>query len=396
MHHFTSGTDAGGLNQYFKKLSRLWSLSRYGQSELSAYAEQLLYLDARSGVILLCSVTFLLLGSSALLYALLGFDQIYIYTSGLLGFLALHLAISARTVNDTKVLYLLGITLIVIVGVAFVLLAHHSQGFTAELFSSVVLLFLLLPLVPWGLREALIIVLLIYLVFTLSTLTVEGRFSNQTLWTLQFVMVGSALTSLTVIARSILVRKHDVLTRFELEKARHRMELLSLKDPLTGAWNRRFLEQRFPEFLEKYREQQQPFHFALIDIDNFKRINDTQGHDYGDLVLKRLVANLVTRFSGGEHLVRVGGDEFALMCDCDPPTVLLQRVSEALKTDPELFGASADIQVSISAGIATFEPQDDISLETIYREADKALYRAKARGDGSRRDSGYEHVLHQA
>ena len=250
-----------------------------------------------------------------------------------------------------------------------------------------------MPLVPWGLREALLIILLIYLVFTLSTLSVNGRFSSETLLTLQYVILGSALTTLTVISRSILVRKNDVLSRFELEKARYRMELLSLKDPLTGAWNRRFLEQRFPEFLQAYRNDKKFFHFALIDIDNFKYLNDSQGHDYGDLVLKRLVANLVTRFSNDEHLMRLGGDEFALILSGDDPIRLFERVSEGLKTDPELFVASADKQVSISVGVATADPLQDIKLDDLYREADKALYQAKARGDGSKRDSGYVQIL---
>jgi diguanylate cyclase (GGDEF)-like protein len=275
------------------------------------------------------------------------------------------------------VLYLLATTLLVINGLAMVLLAHQMGGFNSALFASVVLLFLVMPLVPWGLREALLIVLLVYAIFTVSTLSVAGRFDTETLLILQFVMLGASLTTLVVIARNIMIRRSDIETRFALEKAHDHMQMLSLKDPLTGAWNRRFLEQKFHEIIAGYSKKNVPIYFATIDINNFKPMNDNFGHDYGDLVLKQLVKHFLLSFTGNEHLIRMGGDEFAVLMACDSPKRSLNRVAEDIRTDPVLFSGSTETQVSLSIGIIEVDPERTISLEQIYHEADKVLYQAK-------------------
>jgi diguanylate cyclase (GGDEF)-like protein len=377
------------FKQRWQRVTDLWSLTRFGPPGLSEYAEKLVFLDARKGVVALAVVSLLLLSSATLLYAVLGFDRIYIYTCSVLAALSLHMAISARAVQEIQVLYLLGITLLVVNGVAFVLLAHQAGSFDSALFGSVVLLFLVMPLVPWGLREALVIVLLIYLVFTLSTLSVGGRFEGDTLWMLQFVMFSAGIATLTVIARTVLVRKHDITSRYELEKARHRMEMLSLKDPLTGAWNRRFLEQKFDDIVADYRRKGVSFNFALIDVDDFKQLNDHKGHDYGDLVLRRLVANFLVHFTDHEHMVRIGGDEFALLYACDNPEQLVVSAAAGLKSDPQLDVASAGDQVHISTGIISIDPGSGATLDAVYRAADKALYDAKARVSGQKNSSGF-------
>ncbi len=228
------------------ELGELWSLTRFDAAELSAYAESMMFADTRKGVVMLGMVSLLLLASSAIVYAILGFAPLYIYSCGVLAALSIHVVISAHAVEEPRVLYLLGITLLVVNGVAFVLLAHYSGTFNTALVASVVFLFLVMPLVPWGLREALLIVTLVYGLFTLSTLSVQGRFETDTLLMLQFAMLGAGMTTLTVIVRNILVRRGDIKTRYELEKARNRMAMLSLRDPLTGAWNRRFLDEKFP------------------------------------------------------------------------------------------------------------------------------------------------------
>lgn len=342
--------------------------------------------DTRRGLMTLGVVSMVLLAGSALAYAAFGFDTVYVYSCSVLAALSLHVTASARAVNETRVLYLLGTTLLVVNGVAFVLLAHHAGSLNTALFAAVILLFLVMPLVPWGMKEAALIVLLVYLLFTLSTLSVAGRFDHETLWMLQLAMLGAGISTLTVIARNVLIRRDDIRTRFELEKAHDRMRLLSLKDPMTGAWNRRFLEQRFDEIREGYRAQGQTLHFALIDIDDFKSLNDQQGHDYGDLVLCRLVAGFLALFRGDEHLVRLGGDEFLLLMSGDDPLALLQQGAMALRTDPQLFSGSASSQVTVSIGLASLPPAAQTGLDTLYRQADEALYRSKAGKGQDRRD----------
>jgi len=281
----------GNFLQRLDKLFELWSLTSFNDSGLAEYAEELVLHDTRKGVMVLGLVSLLLLAFGAFFYSLLGFDQIYIYSYSILAMLSGHMYFSARAIKDIRALYLLSMAILVINGVVLVLMAHQVGAISLALFASVILLFLVMPLVPWGLREAVIIVVMIYAVFTFSTLSVEGRFEDQTLWILQFVLLGAGLSTLTVIGRTAIVRKDDLQARYELEQARSKMEMLSLVDPLTGSWNRRFLEQRFHEIIADYRKTNDQFYFAVLDIDNFKTINDSFGHDYGDLVLKRLAAD---------------------------------------------------------------------------------------------------------
>ncbi|MCU7856575.1 MAG: hypothetical protein KZQ79_12945, partial [Candidatus Thiodiazotropha sp. (ex Lucinoma borealis)] len=170
------------LEKSLARLNELWSLTRYEGAELSEYAESLVFQETRKGIVILGLVSLLLLSTSALAYALLGFEALYVYSCVVLAVLSLHVAVSARVVQEINTLYLLGITLLVVNGVAFVLLAHHSGSLNSALFASVILLFLVMPLVPWGVREALLIVLLVYFLFTLSTISVDGRFEKETLW----------------------------------------------------------------------------------------------------------------------------------------------------------------------------------------------------------------------
>lgn len=371
----TMSAEQNTLNNF----AELWSLTRFDGAELSEYAESLMFADTRRGLMTLGIVSMLLLAASALAYAVLSFDGIYVYSCSVLAGLSLHITVSARAVQETRVLYLLGTTLLVVNGVAFVLLAHHAGSLNAALFAAVILLFLVMPLVPWGLREAALIVVLVYVLFTVSTLSVEGRFDEQTLWMLQLAMLGAGLTTLTVIARNVLIRRDDIRTRFELEKAHDRMRLLSFKDPLTGAWNRRFLEQKFEEIREDYRRSGRAMQFALIDVDNFKTLNDSQGHDYGDLVLIRLVANFLALFRDNEHMIRLGGDEFLLLMSDEGAEQMIERGATALRTDPQLFAGSAKTQVSVSVGLVSLPADVQTTLEDVYRAADQALYRSKAR-----------------
>lgn len=369
------------LRQSVASLSDIWSITNFNRTDLSKYAEKSMFVDTRKGIIILCWVLFTLLGSSAALYYFLGYDSIFVYSSSILAVLSLHMSISVRAISETRVLYLLATTLIVIIGVAMVLLAHKSGGFNAALFASVVLLFLVMPLVPWGFREALLIVVLVYAVFTASTLSVDGKFDVETLWILQFVMLGASLATLVVISRNILIRKNDIKLRFKLKKAHDRMELLSFRDPLTGAWNRRFLEQKFDSIIAAYSKTKLPIYFVTIDINDFKPLNDNYGHEFGDRVLKQLVRHFQQSFSGHKYMIRMGGDEFAILMACNHPEQNLHDASKALLNDPELKTQNGYTPVHVSMGVMQIDGQQPISLNKVYRGADQILYRAKEKKD---------------
>ena len=122
-----------------KSLRAMWSSTDFGASELTRYASAVMCREARQGIFVLGILTMVLMAGLALLYHVLGLGAAYSYTFGVLALLALHVAVSARAITDIKVLYLLGMMLLAVSGLAFVLLAHRYGVFTATLFSTVVL-----------------------------------------------------------------------------------------------------------------------------------------------------------------------------------------------------------------------------------------------------------------
>ena len=125
-----------------------------------------------------------------------------LYTCAILVMLSLNMVFAARTVADPRALHLLGITLLVVSGSAFVLLAHYQQVFHPMLFASIAMLFIVIPMMSWGLGEALTVTLLVYGMLTLSTLNANFDFAEQSIWTLQFIMLGASAVSLSLVIRT--------------------------------------------------------------------------------------------------------------------------------------------------------------------------------------------------
>jgi diguanylate cyclase (GGDEF)-like protein len=363
-----------------KSFRRIWSSTDFGAKELTRYASSVMAREARQGVFVLGMLTMLLMAGLAALYYALGFGMTYQYTFGVLALLALHVAVSASAISDIKVLYLLGMVLLAVSGLAFTLLAHRYGVFTATLFSTVVLLFMVVPLVPWGMREALLAVGIIYVIFTGSTLSVAGRFPDEALWTLQFLMLSAAVISLALVAYAIVVRKEHLEARFNLATVNEKLAKVSLQDPLTGAWNRRFLDQHFGEIVACHEASGHASALGIVDVDKFKELNDTYGHACGDRVLQHLVRALAAPLDADEHVVRVGGDEFVLIMKETEAKPRLERALERLKTEGVLSGLPA--MPSVSIGMTRVVPGARTPLSEVYLRADKSLYAAKARGHG--------------
>ncbi len=365
-------------------LGDLWRVTSFESPEMERYAERFITPETRRGVTALGVVLLTLLAGASALYFSLDIDSAYGYTFLLLCVLSLHVTLSARTLNETRVLHLLSITLLVVCGCAFVLLAHRTGGFGGALLSSVVLLFMVVPMVPWGLREATMVVLLVYFVFTLSSLSVEQRFDLKVLLILQFVMLGSAIASLTLVARSVSVRKHDIKARWELEGAHRRLEQISYEDGLTGAWNRRYLDVQFTRLLRRQLEGAKPVYFGVMDIDDFKQINDGHGHAVGDATLCHLAKCFRRELGDSSYLFRMGGDEFAILYAGEDPQSCVQ---EALrKTQHAMLSeyGQLSVPVRVSVGMVEVSPDCSQQQDRLYHEADVCLYMAKRQKDKSK------------
>ena len=357
-------------------LGQAWSTTRFGQAEIEPYADRVMLDETRKGLIGLSLIALVLLLAQSMLYVHLGMGQTYFYTCGLLALLAVHVFVSAHAVNQVRSLHMLGMTMLVVSALAFVLLAHQTGVLSIALFGSVALLFMVVPMMPWGLREAISVTLLIYLLFTLSTWSEGTRFDAESLVALQFVMVGASLISLVLVARNVMVRKSDIRTRYDLERANARMQRLSNVDPLTDAWNRRYLKAEFAHHTAAWHQRGESFHFAFMDLDDFKQLNDTYGHDYGDEVLKSVSKAFQERVGEEGCVVRMGGDEFALLFAHREPEATIRDALTAAREALEAAGHDSS-PVGISVGLATVAPGESYEQSKLYQSADAALYEAK-------------------
>jgi diguanylate cyclase (GGDEF)-like protein len=364
------------------RLDSLWSVTQFRDRDISAYAERAVIEDVRRGVAAMAGLSVVLQSLAGLLHVQLGAGSESVYVYALIAALGLHVMFATRTQSSLRALYALGVTLLVVTSAALVLLAHRVGTVNGALLASVVLLFMVIPLVPWGLKQCLTAMALIYATFTFSTVGVAGRFTADSLLTMQFLMLAAALTTMAIVARNLIVRRDDIEARFTLEQAHREMHLLSQQDPLTGAWNRRFLESSFESIVADFMRARQDVHFALLDVDDFKGTNDRYGHQHGDAVLERLVHVLRAHFGDAGYVVRLGGDEFAVLYRSaarvsersGPLSSALEELRAGSPTAAPPF-----VPIHASVGMVAISRDAPASLDAIYRRADEALYAEKQR-----------------
>ncbi len=158
---------------------------------------------------------------------------------------------------------------------------------------------------------------------------------------------------------------------------------LAVTDELTGLYNRRYFDRHLAIMLDKAREQGRDMALMLIDMDFFKAVNDTHGHDTGDAVLREFSLRLRRNIRGVDLACRFGGEEFVvLMPDTDYRHAqnVAERVRTAIAERPfDLGGPGRPLAVTVSVGVALNERPDD-TPETLLKRADVALYRAKRAG----------------
>jgi len=165
-----------------------------------------------------------------------------------------------------------------------------------------------------------------------------------------------------------------------LREAYRRIEELAELDELTGSFNRRSIMRTLAEEISRAHRAKAPCSIALIDLDWFKRINDTYGHPTGDEVLRTFAITVFANIRNFDRFGRFGGEEFLLVLP-DTPNDTAARILDRLRAiiaDLDWSAFSPGMQVTISGGVATLSP--DETPETFLVRADRALYEAKARG----------------
>lgn len=163
-----------------------------------------------------------------------------------------------------------------------------------------------------------------------------------------------------------------------------RSEEDALTDPLTGLFNRRCYDQRLQEEAAWAARHSRTLALATLDLDRFKRINDTYGHPEGDRVLRHTASVLAGSFRREDLRFRMGGEEFAVLMrdtEADEAVAAVERAAQALRNAPLLLGPGLEATtITFSAGVAVTTPQDGHATSDLLARADHALYQAKQDG----------------
>jgi diguanylate cyclase (GGDEF)-like protein/PAS domain S-box-containing protein len=157
----------------------------------------------------------------------------------------------------------------------------------------------------------------------------------------------------------------------------------SLHDPLTGLPNRVLFQDRLWHALNRGKRERTPTCVLIVDLDDFKSINDELGHPTGDRVLVAFADRLRSVLRASDTAARLGGDEFSIVCENTEPSdaeVLADRLRGAVKEPLQLGGTPVALGISIGVGAATGGADPEEAYERVVREADDAMYADKGRG----------------
>ena len=264
---------------------------------------------------------------------------------------------------------------------SMLLLTYAMLAHIQPLRPSEVVLFVLLPGVLWAALRfsvtgaSLAIFLSALIVLGVAVVSSGGAISStdsRELFALQVSMFAMALAGLFVSA-ALAERRHSEM----------RLDMLANHDPLTGLPNRSYFQDFLGQALARAQQEKSQVSLLFIDLDRFKHINDSQGHEVGDQVLCVVGKRLDEQLRADDFVARLGGDEFAIILTHPPASraasrlvrKLLKSLAEPFKLDKRRYAVGASI------GISVF-PDDGLDANTLLRQADLAMYQAKKRRSG--------------
>ncbi|MGV7208003.1 DUF484 family protein [Oxalobacteraceae bacterium A2-2] len=166
------------------------------------------------------------------------------------------------------------------------------------------------------------------------------------------------------------------------------LKYIGLTDSLTGVYNRRYIDRRLLEEIARARRQGYPISFMYLDIDHFKRVNDTVGHGGGDEVLREVATRIKAELRLSDALARFGGEEFVVLlidADLDSAAFVAERIRAGVAASMITLSPELSVSVTVSIGVACLDPaiegEAPAIARTLVAQADAALYQAK---DGGR------------
>ena len=256
----------------------------------------------------------------------------------------------------------------------------HNAGAARGIFLIVILMIFVFGVFRLQGREFLqiaVIVLMAYLALVWPLITASERSSDNNLAILYGIVLLVVLPWFAMMGTYIGRLRHQLnRSVVELESS----QAITVRDDLTGAYNRRYLMSALHKEKNRSDRGGEPFSVCMIDIDYFKRVNDSKGHLIGDEVLRQLTLAIQPNVRTTDFFGRFGGEEFLLILSetslagaCSDAERVRQKIEQArlLESDPAL-------RITISIGVTQYRPKEEIS--TTLNRADMALYDAKARG----------------
>ena len=166
--------------------------------------------------------------------------------------------------------------------------------------------------------------------------------------------------------------KYDYFISMKEEVLKETFEK-AIRDPLTKLYNRHYLMERLNELISKAKRNETKFLLSFIDLNNFKQVNDTYGHEEGDKVLKQVADIIKSNFRSYDLIARYGGDEFIVVIEEDGQYFDINKVLHEINKDIEK--ALSKYHISISYGIATSDEEN--TIEKLISLADERMYENK-------------------
>lgn len=184
------------------------------------------------------------------------------------------------------------------------------------------------------------------------------------------------------VSRLILLAVATVLNVY-IVRGMQRQRRLSTSDPLTGIFNRRFFDDHLANEAQRAARYNRPFAVAMIDVDHFKRFNDSYGHPAGDRALKTVARSLQRAIRRSDIVARYGGEEFMMILresDGHQAVERVEQIRRGIETDSFPVGRqSLPARLTVSAGVASW-PEDGLDAESLTARADQRLFEAKSAG----------------
>jgi diguanylate cyclase (GGDEF)-like protein len=165
-------------------------------------------------------------------------------------------------------------------------------------------------------------------------------------------------------------------------KLRERLQQMSVRDPLTGLFNRRYMQETLEREIKRAQRDSKPIGLIMLDVDHFKSVNDTHGHDAGDLVLKTLASFLGHNLRGEDVACRYGGEEFVLIMPglgLNDSEAKAERIRREIENTLRVQYLDKPLSITVSIGVATF-PEHGRHTDQLISKVDAAMYEAKNRG----------------